>query len=398
MKTKLFFPFSLMVLIAFGGCSFRPSIPANEFLLQGTLTQVPDSTVIELRIEEGQLYKLLAKDILVQGKFEFRDTITAGPKRLRLSSSAKGFPGSGLSVWVAPGKDVQIKGTGKLLKTWEVESDIPEQAVENRFTQATCPELIELLKYEAHENDLFHEVFVEHAGDEAFARVGWAQIDSLRELEKPLQNSIHKKEIELLKKEPVSTVWMQKLYSHSTRLQWDKSYPYIPDIKELYTRMSAQDKQTEIGQAITEYMNLGEEVQVGDKMADGDLYDLDGQLHHLSELKGSYILLDFWSRGCAPCLQSIPEVEELSELYKGKLVVVSINGDPEKGWKQFVQDKKMTGIQWNELRRGRTGLAARYKAIGIPHYVLITPDGIIKSMWSGYGPGSLKAKLKELVK
>lgn len=57
----------------------------------------------------------------------------------------------------------------------------------------------------------------------------------------------------------------------------------------------------------------------------------------------------------------------------------------------------MTGIQWNELRKGRTGLAARYQAVGIPHYVLISPEGKVIAIWSGYGPGSLKAKLKEMI-
>lgn len=55
-----------------------------------------------------------------------------------------------------------------------------------------------------------------------------------------------------------------------------------------------------------------------------------------------------------------------------------------------------TGNQWNELRQGDTGLAARYKVMGIPHYVLISPKGIILDIWSGYGPGSLKSKLKLL--
>mgnify|MGYP003057865721 CR=1 FL=1 len=76
--------------------------------------------------------------------------------------------------------------------------------------------------------------------------------------------------------------------------------------------MSEADKATEAGQIITGYMNLPETVNVGDEMADGDLYDLDGNVRHLSEFKGKYILLDFWSQGCGPCLQSLPELEEAS--------------------------------------------------------------------------------------
>ena len=77
--------------------------------------------------------------------------------------------------------------------------------------------------------------------------------------------------------------------------------------------------------------------------------------------------------------------------------VVSISSDTEASWKEAVAELKLTGNQWNELRQGTTGLAAAYRVRGIPHYVLITPDGKVKKMWSGYGKGSLKAKMKELI-
>ena len=54
--------------------------------------------------------------------------------------------------------------------------------------------------------------------------------------------------------------------------------------------------------------------------------------------------------------------------------------------------------QWNELRRGRTGLAVSYQVKGIPHYVLIAPSGKIQDMWSGYGSGSLLEKVKKNLK
>ena len=44
-----------------------------------------------------------------------------------------------------------------------------------------------------------------------------------------------------------------------------------------------------------------------------------------------------------------------------------------------------------------SGLAAKYNVRGIPHYVIISPDGIILHAWSGYGPGLLKRKLNKWV-
>ena len=38
---------------------------------------------------------------------------------------------------------------------------------------------------------------------------------------------------------------------------------------------------------------------------------------------------------------------------------------------EYIKTKGMGGNQWNELRKGRTGLALNYQVRGIPHYVLI---------------------------
>ena len=54
----------------------------------------------------------------------------------------------------------------------------------------------------------------------------------------------------------------------------------------------------------------------------------------------------------------------------------------------------MPGIQWNELRNDDGGLEARYGVQGVPHYVLIAPDGKVKDMWAGYGEGVIKDKLR----
>lgn len=396
MKKNTSILWSALLLLA-AACTQKPSVPANEFLIEGKLQNVPDSAVIELRILDGQLLKLITQDTVIDGRFTLRDTLSGGNKQLLLMSSSKGFPGTWQNVWVASGKYIKVQGADKLLRTWKIESDIAEQAEENRFLEALFPEEKDLLEYKAQEYDLLRDMYMNHPDDEAYHKVGWVKVDSLRKLEEPLQEKINKKELDYLKVAPVTQVWMEKFLQHASRLQWDKKYPYIPQVKELYARLSEADKQTEVGQSISEYMNLGAEVNVGDDMVDGDLYDPEGNLHHLSEYAGRYIMLDFWSRGCSPCIQSIPEVEKIAEMYKDKLAVISISGDAKEDWKQCLADRKMTGIQWNELRKGRTGLAARYQAIGIPHYVLISPESKVIAIWSGYGPGSLKAKLKEMI-
>ncbi|GGB65669.1 thioredoxin [Flavobacterium suaedae] len=60
------------------------------------------------------------------------------------------------------------------------------------------------------------------------------------------------------------------------------------------------------------------------------LPDLELKLHNdevlnLSELKGKVVLLDFWYRGCAPCLEAMPELIKLQKEFKDDLVIIGIN-------------------------------------------------------------------------
>ena len=61
------------------------------------------------------------------------------------------------------------------------------------------------------------------------------------------------------------------------------------------------------------------ELKFGDKMRDFTLYDRKGNEHKLSEFKGKYIILEFTSKGCGPCLEAIPVLDWLYKRYKDKI-------------------------------------------------------------------------------
>lgn len=400
MKKYMIVP-ALLAMVLIMMCHCTPNrktiIPAGEYLIQGELANLPDSIVIGLYVNEGNIFNLVSKDTLINGKFSFRDTVSVTKKMLVMSDN-KGFPGTWLEVWVAPGEYIAIKGEDKLLKTWEVVSDIPEQAEENRFTACAMSQQKELMQHVAAEYDWQRMMFIDHAGDPEFERKGWAKIDSIRKLTTPLQKEIWKKELEYMKEAPISKVWIDKLLLYASMMKYETVMPYKEEVESLYARMPEAERQTDAGQEITAYIYPPSVAGIGDMMVDGELYDVNDSLRHISEFKGKFILLDFWSSGCGPCVESIPEMEKVIDIYKDKMTVIGISEDPKARWKEYVKTKGMGGNQWNELRRGRTGLAVSYQVKGIPHYVLIAPDGKIQDIWSGYGSGSLLEKVKKNLK
>lgn len=130
-------------------------------------------------------------------------------------------------------------------------------------------------------------------------------------------------------------------------------------------------------------------------MADADLVDLQEKKRRLADYKGKYLLLDFWSVGCGPCLMAMPELKALSDTLKDRLTVVSLNIDDKRSlWKRTSEKEQISWVNLND-DRGMTGLAARYGVNGIPHYVMISPEGTVLGHWIGYEKGKLSEKVRE---
>ncbi|MDH6303861.1 peroxiredoxin [Parabacteroides sp. PF5-5] len=388
MKTHL--PLFVLICCVLFGCGSK----GNEVVIEGFIAGLEDGVVMTLNQPEGRTVVPIGSDTVKNQTFMFSyiDSVPQ-PKRLTIMSMGEGFPPTWLDIWVEPGAKVKITGEDKLLRTWGVNSNVKEQKEWNAFAALTKEYTRQTQAIMRDAYALFEEMDANPDKStelRAQIRVLYAQNDSL-------ENLIRNEEVKQLEKGNTGSAWLNKLYSQSMAYRYMESYPYEDVLRSLATTMTDDQKNSDMGKTILSNLNPPTVVKEGDEMADTELYDVNDQLHHLADYKGKYILLDFWSAGCGPCIAAIPEMKEISEQYKDKLTVISISSDSKDLWKKTSAEKDITWINLNDFKLTE-GIFMNYGVTGIPHYAMISPEGILQTYWFGYGKGSLHAKMKELVK
>ena len=94
--------------------------------------------------------------------------------------------------------------------------------------------------------------------------------------------------------------------------------------------------------------------------------------------KGTYVLVDFWSPWCGPCRREIPNIQAVYEQYKDKgLQVLSLAVWERKPQSHTIETAGELGMDWLHINNCGQIPTDIYGVDGIPHLMLIGPDGII---------------------
>ena len=156
-------------------------------------------------------------------------------------------------------------------------------------------------------------------------------------------------------------------------------YYYTLDEMEAFLQEAAPFiRNSEVVQETVEQKRLRQSTEVGRPYIDVEGTDAahPERTLRLSDIlaEGKPVLVDFWASWCGPCRQEMPTIRTYAEKYAGEVNVVGIAV-----WDNLDNTQRAVeelGLPWPVIFSSG-GAASAYAVYGIPHVMLIAPDGTI---------------------
>ena len=152
------------------------------------------------------------------------------------------------------------------------------------------------------------------------------------------------------------------------------NYKTREDVARVYNHFSETNKQSSWGKMIEKYLNakLFENILLPDAKT--------RKQEHIIQDSSKYNLVVFSASWCGPCHKLIPTLEEVYTHLKGEMNITYITIDEEKGVKNWNELMQKEQIPWPSLLAVNNieSIKDKYYIQGIPHAILVHPDGIME--------------------
>jgi len=119
-------------------------------------------------------------------------------------------------------------------------------------------------------------------------------------------------------------------------------------------------------------------VKLGEPAPNFQLWDLQGRLVTLSDLRGKVVLLNFWATWCGPCRVEMPAMEELYRTFSRKdfeILAVSTDAQGVSVTRPFQQEHHLTFPILHDADY-RVGLT--YGARSLPMTFMVDRQGVVR--------------------
>ena len=128
---------------------------------------------------------------------------------------------------------------------------------------------------------------------------------------------------------------------------------------------------------------------------------LDNKPVTMKSLAGKVVVLDFWATWCEPCRESMPELEQAYQHFKGndKVAFLAVNTEPESVPRADLE-KRLRRVERPRAGVSRFAASLRdgVRRDGHPATLLLGPDSVVQALDPGIPPGGSAGLVRQIDK
>jgi len=153
----------------------------------------------------------------------------------------------------------------------------------------------------------------------------------------------------------------------------------VSEVEPIFNTLNEGLRTSYAGMSLSKLLNAGSITGIGAKAPGFTQNDANGKPVSLADLRGKYVLLEFWASWCHPCRAESPNLLKQYQLYKNKgFEILSVSVDSDKSrWLEAIAKDGLTWIQVSDLKGWDNEARKLYGLNGVPGNFLISPEGKI---------------------